>query len=59
VIESVVMFLLPHGEIIGALVVFRFVYFLVPLCIGSLVFAVVELAPQRKVRDRNADRQSD
>lgn len=44
VIESVVLFLLPQGQIIGALLVFRFVYFLVPLCIGSLLFAGIELA---------------
>lgn len=43
VIEGVVMFLLPEDNIIGALVVFRFVYFLVPLCLGSLLFAGIEL----------------
>lgn len=47
VIEGVVMFLLPQGNIIGALVVFRFVYFLVPLAIGSLLFAAIELIGQR------------
>ena len=44
VIESVVMFLLPNAELIGALVVFRFVYFFVPLGIGSVVFAVAEFS---------------
>jgi len=43
VIESVVMYLLPHADLIGALLVFRFVYFLVPLAIGLVVFAVSEL----------------
>ena len=44
VIESVVMFLLPNAELIGALIVFRFVYFFVPLGIGSVVFAVAEFS---------------
>ncbi len=43
VIESVVLVLLPGQQVIGALVMFRLVYFLVPLCIGSLLFAVIEL----------------
>ena len=43
VIESVVMFLLPGGKIVGALVMFRVIYFLVPLCIGGLLFAITEL----------------
>lgn len=47
VIESVITFLLPQGDIIGALVVFRFVYYLVPLGIGSLLFAGIELARRR------------
>lgn len=42
VIESVVLFLLPDGDAIGALIVFRVVYFLVPLAIGSIVFAASE-----------------
>jgi uncharacterized membrane protein YbhN (UPF0104 family) len=43
VIESVVMFLLPAGNAIGALLVFRFLYFLVPLALGSILFAVAEM----------------
>jgi uncharacterized membrane protein YbhN (UPF0104 family) len=43
VIESVVMYLLPGANLIGALLVFRFVYFLVPLGIGLVVFALTEL----------------
>ncbi|WP_432757210.1 lysylphosphatidylglycerol synthase domain-containing protein [Consotaella aegiceratis] len=42
VIEAVVMFLLPQEKVIGALLVFRFVYFLVPLAIGAVLFAVTE-----------------
>lgn len=43
VIEGVVAFLLPGGKIIGALVMFRVIYFLVPLCIGGLLFGMTEL----------------
>lgn len=42
VIEGVVLFLLPHAEVIGALVVFRVVYFLIPLAIGGATFAILE-----------------
>jgi uncharacterized membrane protein YbhN (UPF0104 family) len=48
VIESVVMYLLPGTQVIGALIVFRFVYFLVPLAIGSVLFAITELAVRRR-----------
>jgi uncharacterized membrane protein YbhN (UPF0104 family) len=43
VIESVVMFLLPAGNAIGALLVFRFIYFLVPLALGTILFAIAEI----------------
>jgi uncharacterized membrane protein YbhN (UPF0104 family) len=43
VIESVVMYLLPQSDLIGPLLVFRFVYFLAPLALGSILFAVTEL----------------
>ena len=42
VIESVVAYAVPGARLIGAVLVFRFVYFLVPLAIGALVFAVSE-----------------
>ncbi|SJZ93396.1 UPF0104 family protein [Consotaella salsifontis] len=42
VIEAVVMYLLPEHQVIGAILVFRFVYFLVPLMIGGIVFLIVE-----------------
>jgi uncharacterized membrane protein YbhN (UPF0104 family) len=43
VIEAVVLHLLPAGQFIGALVMFRIVYFLVPLCLGLLALALAEL----------------
>ncbi|HEX2135736.1 MAG TPA: lysylphosphatidylglycerol synthase domain-containing protein [Microvirga sp.] len=42
VIESVVIYLLPHADVIGPLLVFRFVYFLVPLLFGTLLLATSE-----------------
>lgn len=43
VVESVLLFLLPGANLIGAVLVFRFVYFLVPLAFGGLLFAVTEV----------------
>lgn len=48
VIESVVMYLLPQNDLIGPLLVFRFVYFLVPLGLGGILFAVTELVYRRR-----------
>jgi uncharacterized membrane protein YbhN (UPF0104 family) len=44
VIESVVMYLLPGKDLIGALLVFRFIYFLAPLPLGIATFAISEVA---------------
>ena len=44
VVESVALFLLPQREIIGALIMFRVIYFLLPLAIGSLLFMTVEFS---------------
>lgn len=41
-IETVVQFLLPQGEFIGALIVFRVIYFFLPFCIGAPLFAISE-----------------
>jgi uncharacterized membrane protein YbhN (UPF0104 family) len=43
VLESVVLFLLPATNVIGALVAFRVVYFLVPLAIGGPLLALIEI----------------
>jgi glycosyltransferase 2 family protein len=48
VIESVVMYLLPQADLIGSLLVFRFVYFLVPLGLGATLLAVSEIVLRRR-----------
>ncbi|WP_246248849.1 lysylphosphatidylglycerol synthase domain-containing protein [Chelativorans alearense] len=47
VVESVVLFLLPHAKLIGAVLVFRFVYFLLPLVLGSVLLVSSELVLSR------------
>ena len=47
VIETVVSYLLPSGNVIGALIAFRVIYFFVPLCIGGPLFALTELVLNR------------
>lgn len=47
VLEAVVAFLLPRSHLIGSLIAFRFVYFLVPLALGGLLFAAAEIAFRR------------
>ena len=54
VIETVVLYLLPEGQFIGALVMFRVIYFLVPLCLGAIAFALTEIFLARG--GRNAKR---
>jgi hypothetical protein len=48
VIESVVLYLLPQANLIGPLLVFRFVYFLVPLGLGATLFGVSEIVLRRR-----------
>lgn len=48
VVESVVSFLLPGAGVIGALVMFRVAYYLVPLCIGGPLFGLSEIYYRRK-----------
>ncbi|WP_439498271.1 lysylphosphatidylglycerol synthase domain-containing protein [Bosea sp. (in: a-proteobacteria)] len=50
VIEAVVTLLLPGSQIIGGLIIFRFVYFLVPLLIGGIMLAASELWLRRTKR---------
>jgi uncharacterized membrane protein YbhN (UPF0104 family) len=50
VLEAVFVHVLPEVSVIGALVVFRFIYFLVPFTIGAAVFAAYELTQRRRRR---------
>lgn len=50
VIESVMLFFMDEARLIGALLVFRLVYFLGPLAIGALLFAAHELAVRGSLR---------
>jgi uncharacterized membrane protein YbhN (UPF0104 family) len=43
VIEAVLLSLVPGANVIGALVAFRAVYFLIPFVIGGLVFGISEI----------------
>ena len=49
VLEAVVIHVLPEVSVIGALVVFRFIYFLVPFTIGAVLFAACELMQRRRL----------
>ena len=42
-----VIYLLPHADLIGPLLVFRFVYFLVPLAIGGALLVTTEILLRR------------
>lgn len=53
VIESVVLFLLPQADLIGAVLVFRFVYFLLPLLLGSILLVSSELLLTRSETSRS------
>jgi glycosyltransferase 2 family protein len=56
VIETVVRYLLPDAKVIGALVAFRAVYFLLPLMLGGPLFGLTELVLKREraVNNRQA-----
>jgi len=44
VIESVIVMLFPDADVIGPLIAFRVLYYLVPLTIGVVLFATIEIA---------------
>jgi len=48
VLEAVVIHAVPELSVVGALVVFRFLYFLVPFTAGAALFAIYELAQRRR-----------
>ena len=47
VFEFVITSLVAHGNVIGALIAFRLMYFLVPLLLGSILLAATELVRWR------------
>lgn len=47
VLETVVMTALPGARLLGGLILFRLVYFLVPLVLGASLLAISELALRR------------
>jgi glycosyltransferase 2 family protein len=48
VIEAVVLSLVPGANVIGALVAFRALYYLIPFMLGSLLFGATELARRQR-----------
>jgi len=59
VIEGVVLYLLPQANILGAVLLFRAVYYLLPLPLGLLSLLVAELYYRRRQRaDVNESSQS-
>jgi glycosyltransferase 2 family protein len=48
VIEAVILSLVPGANVIGALIAFRAVYYLIPFVLGSLTFAVTELLRRQR-----------
>jgi uncharacterized membrane protein YbhN (UPF0104 family) len=60
VIEAVLLALVPGANVIGALVAFRAVYYLIPFLIGGLVLGVSEIVRRhrRAVREAQPSRSS-
>lgn len=58
VIEWVVLTLLPGSMVVGALVVFRCIYYFLPLCLGIVTLAVSEfvLRPEPRYRAHRRER---
>jgi uncharacterized membrane protein YbhN (UPF0104 family) len=48
VMEAVILSLVPGADVIGALLAFRAVYYLIPFVIGSLVFGMTELVRRQR-----------
>ncbi len=48
VIEAVILSLVPGANVIGALVAFRALYYLIPFVLGSLVFGASELVRRQR-----------
>jgi glycosyltransferase 2 family protein len=54
VIEAVVIYLVPQASVIGGLVAFRVIYYLVPFIIGATLFAAYEVAQRRRANAPSA-----
>jgi hypothetical protein len=48
VIEAVLLFLVPGANMVGAVVAFRVIYFLIPFVIGGLILGVSEIARRQR-----------
>jgi uncharacterized membrane protein YbhN (UPF0104 family) len=48
VIEAVILSLVPGANVIGALIAFRAIYYLVPFFIGCVVFGIAELVRRQR-----------
>jgi glycosyltransferase 2 family protein len=48
VIEAVILSFVPGANVIGALVAFRAVYYLIPFVLGSLTFGITELLHRQR-----------
>jgi uncharacterized membrane protein YbhN (UPF0104 family) len=48
VIEAIVLSLVPGANVVGALVAFRVIYYLVPFLIGCVVLAIAEVARRQR-----------
>jgi uncharacterized membrane protein YbhN (UPF0104 family) len=59
VIESVVLFLVPGRNLIGALLAFRFLYFLAPLMLGLVALAAAELAERARQAPQSGEQVPD
>lgn len=54
IIESVTLHLMPADRVIGAVIAFRVIYFLVPLAIGGTASLVTEVVLRRRKRQAGA-----
>jgi glycosyltransferase 2 family protein len=54
VIEAVLLALVPGVNVVGALVAFRAIYFLIPFVIGGLVLGASEIIRRQRRRSRSS-----
>jgi len=51
VVETVVLMFVPGEPVLAALIVFRLVYFVIPLILGTIVFCILELFRPRRRKE--------